>query len=367
MNIDNNKIVAALRRVKDPKTGMDVVGLKMIQNLKIDSPNVSFSLVTDEKNPEIKSSINFACIQAINEEYPNAQVHVHMEQQATNAPKTTSSILPQITNVIAIASGKGGVGKSTVTSNLAISLQKRGARVGIMDADLYGPSMPTMLGTTSMRPKVQKLYGQNKIMPIETHGIHMISIGNIVDPEQAVVLRGPRLGGIIRQFVSECIWPELDYLLIDLPPGTGDIQLTLVQTLPITGAVMVTTPQEVSIIDAVKAMNMFLLPNINVPILGVVENMSWFTPAELPNNKYYIFGEGGGMSLAKKANSMLLGQLPLIQAIREGGDKGSPASSLQSNGDSSQYFEKITDHFVQQVNTRNSELAPTQIVQMNTQ
>lgn len=364
MSIDNNRIVNALRRVKDPKTGLDVISLKMIKDLKIDGMNVSFSLSTSESSPEIKASINFACQQAITEEYPEAQVHVHMEQKT--APPTTQagSVLPQIKNVIAIASGKGGVGKSTVTTNLAIELIKQGATVGIMDADLYGPSIPTMLGTTAQRPKVQKLYGQNKIVPIEAHGIHMISIGNIIEPEQAVVLRGPRLGGIIKQFVNECLWPELDFLLIDLPPGTGDIQLTLVQTLPLTGAIMVTTPQEVAIVDAVKAMNMFLLPNINVPILGVVENMSWFTPAELPDNKYHIFGQGGGMSLAKKANTMMLGQIPLVQGIREAGDEGNPITNKQSSEITASYFENICKNFIQQVNVRNNEIAPTKIVEI---
>ncbi len=364
MNIDNNTIVTALRRVRDPKTGLDVISQKMISNLKIDAKNVSFTLKVSAKDPEVKSTLNFACIKAINEEYPDAQVHVHMEQEApTGSAGAKGRALPQIKNIIAVASGKGGVGKSTVTTNLAIALRDKGAKVGIMDADLYGPSIPTMMGTTAQRPQVKKLYGQNKILPIESHGIHMISIGNIVEPEQAVVLRGPRLGGIIRQFINECLWPELDYLLIDLPPGTGDIQLTLVQAIPITGAVMVTTPQEVSVIDAVKAMNMFMLPNVNVPILGVVENMAWFTPAELPDNKYQIFGSGGGMSLARKANSMLLGQLPLIQSVREAGDRGTPAI-LDQNNKVKNFISDISDNLIRQVNIRNEALAPTEVVKI---
>ncbi|MCH2044055.1 MAG: Mrp/NBP35 family ATP-binding protein [Saprospiraceae bacterium] len=203
--------------------------------------------------------------------------------------RKSSSPVPQIRNIIAVGSGKGGVGKSTVAVNLALGLKELGARVGIMDVDLYGPSIPTMLGLQGQRPKIKDdAYGRPKIMPIEKYGIPTISIGYIIQEEAAVVLRGPRLGAIIQQFFKDCIWPELDFLILDLPPGTGDIQLTLVQTVPITGAVLVTTPQEVALADAIKAMNMFQLPNINVPILGVVENMAWFTPEELPNNKYYL-------------------------------------------------------------------------------
>ncbi|MCL4106724.1 UNVERIFIED_CONTAM: hypothetical protein GTU68_048168 [Idotea baltica] len=240
-----------------------------------------------------------------------------------------------------------------------------GAKVGLMDADLYGPSVPTLLGMQGERPKLEKLYGQAKMRPLEKYGIHTISIGFIIEPEQAVVLRGPRLGGIIKQFINDCLWPELDFLIIDLPPGTGDIQLTMVQTVPVTGAVMVTTPQELAYVDALKAMNMFKLSNVNVPIIGVVENMAWFTPEELPDNKYYIFGKGAGKRLVKESKTTLLGQIPLIQSVREAGDIGAPAVTNPDHP-AYPYFMSMAKRTLEQVNLRNEALAPTQIVKINT-
>jgi ATP-binding protein involved in chromosome partitioning len=233
-----------------------------------------------------------------------------------------------------------------------------------MDADLYGPSIPTMLGLQGQRPKIQDIHGQPKITPLQAHGIYTMSIGFIIEPEQAVVLRGPRLSGVIKQFINDTIWPPLDFLIVDLPPGTGDIQLTLVQTVPVTGAVLVTTPQEVALADAVKAMNMFRLPNINIPILGVVENMAWFTPAELPDNKYYIFGQGAGKKLAKESNSMLLGQVPLVQGIRESGDAGKPAVLHTNQTVSRDAFLQVAQNTLRQVAVRNEMLAPTKVVRM---
>jgi ATP-binding protein involved in chromosome partitioning len=247
--------------------------------------------------------------------------------------------------------------------NLALALHERGAKVGILDADIYGPSIPTMLGLKGKRPKLQLLYGKHKLVPLEAYGIHAMSVGFVVEEEDAIVLRGPRLGGLIRQFLQDCIWPELDYLIIDLPPGTGDVQLTLVQTIPITGVVMVTTPQHVAVIDAVKAMNMFLLPHVQVPIVGVLENMSWFTPEELPNNKYYLFGEGGGKQLAQKAKCILIGQIPLVQGVREGGDSGQPCVVIDGHPGRS-YFIKAAEKLVQQVYIRNESMEPTRIVAM---
>ena len=357
--MDHNKIVDALRTVMDPKTGQDIISVGLVSDFKINGNHVGFTIKLDHNDPNIKSTLNFGCIGAIKELYPEAEVHIHLDSAKANSP--SSKVLPHVKNVVAIASGKGGVGKSTITANLAMSLLEKGYKVGLMDADLYGPSMPKMFGIEGERPPIKELYGKHKIVPIETNGLHVVSIGNIVDPEQAVVLRGPRLGGIIKQFVNECIWPELDFLLIDLPPGTGDIQLTLVQTVPLTGVVMVTTPQDLAYIDAVKAMNMFLLDNINVPILGVVENMSWFTPNELPDNKYHIFGQGGGRKLADKAGTMLLGQVPLIMSARENGDNGIPAFK----GDSQLFKDVFTDlstNLVRQISMRNETMAPTQIV-----
>jgi len=362
MEISTTTVVKALAKVIDPNTGQDLITMSMVRDLKIEGNDVNFTLELPSLSGTYKSEINFACIAAIQEAYPNANVNVHMMGR-TEQSKQGTSALPHIKNIIAVASGKGGVGKSTVSVNLALGLQQLGAKVGLIDADLYGPSIPTMLGLQGQRPKVQDFYGQPKILPLEAYGISVISIGFIIEPEQAVVLRGPRLSAIIKQFFNDCVWPPLDYLIVDLPPGTGDIQLSLVQTVPVTGAVMVTTPQEVAVIDAVKAMNMFLLPSVNVPILGVVENMAWFTPAELPENKYFIFGNGGGKKLAKVSESVLLGQIPIVQSIRESGDEGRPAV-LAEGSLPAQAFMDMARNTAQQLAVRNEMMAPTQIVKV---
>jgi ATP-binding protein involved in chromosome partitioning len=356
------KIISALGSVIDPTTGQNIIERGMVADIVIHDDDVRFSLALPNLSAELKSQLNFACIAAINEVYPHARVHVHMTMRSA-ANSTDDNPLAHIRNIIAVASGKGGVGKSTVAVNLALALSQQGARVGLIDADLYGPSIPTMLGLRGKRPLVQDVYGKPKIVPLEAYGISVMSIGFIVDEQQAVVLRGPRLAAILKQFFWECLWQPLDYLIIDLPPGTGDIQLTLVQTVPVTGAVLVTTPQEVALADAVKAMNMFLLPSVNVPILGVVENMSWFTPAELPNNKYYLFGKGGGEKLAVMANSVLLGQIPLVQSIREYGDAGTP-EVLNTDSPSATVFRDIADKLVARIQHRNDTQAPSQKVHM---
>jgi ATP-binding protein involved in chromosome partitioning len=360
--IDNNKIVNALRTVKDPSTGQDIVQRKMVENLRIEGNNVNFTLVLPSLNTPNKTDLIFACIAAIKDIYPEADTNVHTMAR-TEGSQQAERPLPHIKNIIAVASGKGGVGKSTVSTNLALGLMNLGAKVGLMDADVYGPSIPTMLGLQGQKPKVQDVYGQPKMLPLEAYGLQVISIGNIIEPEQAVVLRGPRLAAIIKQFFNDVLWSDLDYLVVDLPPGTGDVQLTLVQTVPVTGVVMVTTPQEIAVIDAVKAMNMFLLPQVNVPILGVVENMSWFTPEELPDNKYYIFGEGGGKKLAKMANTMQLGQVPIVMGIREAGDMGKPIV-LHNEPITKRAFMNIAENVARQVALRNEMIEPTQKVNM---
>lgn len=361
--MDQSTIVRALAKVIDPTTGQDIITLSMIRDLKVVDNNVNFTVELPSLDSQQKAALNFACIAAVQEVYPEAEVNVHMVSLNAGADAPTT-VLPQVKNIIAVASGKGGVGKSTVAVNLALSLKKTGARVGMIDADLYGPSLPTMLGLQGQRPKVQQVNGKPQIIPLDAQGMSVMSIGFIIEPEQAVVLRGPRLAGIIKQFINETIWPELDFMVIDLPPGTGDIQLTLVQSVPVTGAIMVTTPQEVAVIDAVKAMNMFLLPQVNVPILGVVENMSWFTPKELPDNKYYLFGQGGGKKLARMSNSMLLGQIPLVQGIREGGDDGNPVVLREDDPVSGEAFRQLARNTLRQVALRNEMIAPTQIVKM---
>jgi ATP-binding protein involved in chromosome partitioning len=361
--MEREKILDALRSVRDPHTGQDIVTAGIIEDLVIEPPNVNFSLRIPSLQMAGKADLNFACIGAIAERFPEAKVNVHFVARTPGMPEP-ASVVPQIRNIIAIASGKGGVGKSTVAVNLALGLQKLGARVGLMDADVYGPSIPTMLGLVGQRPKIQDVgNGHMKMIPLQAYGLPVISIGNIIEPEQAVVLRGPRLAGVIKQFFNDVVWDPLDFLIVDLPPGTGDVQLTLVQTAPVTGVVLVTTPQEVALADAIKAMNMFLLPQINVPILGVVENMAWFTPAELPHNKYYIFGQGAGKKLARASNSVLLGQVPLVQSIREGGDTGLPAV-LENDSIVAPAFLDVAKNTLRQVAVRNEVLGPSRVVKM---
>ena len=360
--IDNNKIVEALRTVKDPATGQDIVQRRMVENLRIEGNNVNFTLMLPSLNTPNKTELIFACIGAVKAIYPDAETNVHTMSRNEETTQVERP-LPHIKNIIAVGSGKGGVGKSTVSVNLALGLQELGAKVGLMDADVYGPSIPTMLGLQGKKPLVQDVYGQVKMVPLSAYGLEVISIGNIIEPEQAVVLRGPRLAAIIKQFFNDVLWSELDYLVVDLPPGTGDVQLSLVQTVSVTGVVIVTTPQEVAMIDAVKAINMFKLPQVNVPILGVVENMSWFTPEELPDNKYYIFGNGGGKKLAKSAETLLLGQIPIVMGIRESGDLGKPII-VHNEPMTKRAFMGVAENVARQVALRNEMLAPTQKVNM---
>jgi len=361
MAIDNNILVNVLRSVKDPESGSDLITMKLIEDLRIKDNNISFSVNTAGLKETDKFQLHEHLQKAINEKFPDARLDVHFVNKAE-----AKRPLSQVKNIIAVASGKGGVGKSTVSVNLALGLKALGAKVGLIDADLYGPSLPTMFGIQDVKPKIKEIYGRHRILPIEKFGIQTISIGNIVEAEKAVVLRGPRLGGIIKQFVNEVLWPELDYLVIDLPPGTGDIQLTLVQTVPVTAAIIVTTPQPVSVSDAIKAMNMFRMENINVPIIGVVENMSWFTPDDMPDKKYKIFGEGGGKRLAKASNSVLLAQLPLITEIREASDSGTPIILDENNPARSHYMD-LSRKAAQQIAVRNEVMAPTRIVGVNIQ
>ncbi len=357
------EIYTILERVLDPMTGVNIVRKGMVDQLSVDGNRVRLQLAVSEK---VAATQRVSLMQEIESHIKgvNADAEVHMHFVTRQGAQERQSPLPQVSNIIAVASGKGGVGKSTVAVNLAIALKSKGLRVGLLDADLYGPSIPTMFGLSGARPKITELHGKHKMIPVEKYGVHLMSVGFIVEPAQAVVLRGPRLAGLLKQFVEECIWPDLDYLVIDLPPGTGDVQLTLVQTLPLTGAVLVTTPQQVAVDDALKAMNMFLIPNINVPILGVVENMSWFTPAELPENKYYLFGKGGGDKLAQLGQTEVLGRIPLVQAMRESGDMGTPfALSEKSIG--LDHYERLASSLMSSVRRRNENQDPTQIVQVN--
>ena len=365
-DITKEQIEVTLRNVIDPVSGKDIVSANRIAQINIEGKQISCSLTFNQAlSEEQKVQLNFACIEALERRFPSHQAHVHLEMQVRSVPNQQRP-LAQIKNIIAVASGKGGVGKSTISTNLALALSKQGHQVGLIDADLYGPSIPTMLGLQGQRPKVQDHGEAAKILPLVAHGIQLISIGFIIEPEQAVVLRGPRLAGIIKQFISDCLWSELDYLVIDLPPGTGDIQLTLVQTAPVTGALIVTTPQKVSVVDAVKAANMFRMPSINVPIVGVVENMSWFTPPDLPDKKYFLFGQGGGEEMAALTESPLLAQLPLIPSIREGGDNGLPAAIDTNHPTEQQRWLDLAERLHQAVLKRNDTAAPTQRVEVKT-
>ncbi|MBM3432781.1 MAG: Mrp/NBP35 family ATP-binding protein [Bacteroidetes bacterium] len=319
------QVLDALVHVQEPDLGKDLVTLNMIQDIQIEGNTVSFTLVLTTPACPMKEHMQHACVNAIRLMVdPQAEVRVTFTANTTSKRQDPGSLLPGVKNIIAVVSGKGGVGKSTVSSNLAIALAQGGARVGLMDADIYGPSVPIMFGVRGEKPLMKEVNGKGMIVPLERFGIRLMSIGLLVDEKNAVVWRGPMASSAIRQFVSDVDWGELDYLIIDMPPGTGDIHLTLMQTVPVTGAVIVSTPQYVALADAKKGIAMFGQAQLNVPIIGLVENMSYFTPTELPDNRYYIFGKEGGRRLASEYDLPFLGEIPIVQSIREGGDQGIP-------------------------------------------
>ena len=340
------QIIDALQHVRYPGTGKNLVESGMLEDdIRISGLEVSFSLIFEKDNDPFRKSVVKAAETAIHTYVDeNAAVHIHTKFVKQNmVPKSDSVENLRATQVIAIHSGKGGVGKSTISANIAITLAKMGYKVGLLDADIHGPSIPKMFHTEGCRPISTPVNGRNLIEPIEQYGVKMLSIGFFVDPQQAVVWRGGMASNAIKQLIQDANWGELDYFLIDLPPGTSDIHLTLVQHLHLTGAIVVTTPQPVALVDARKGVDMFLNEKINVPVLGLVENMAWFTPAELPNNRYYIFGKDGGKQLAEELNIPLLGQVPLVQSIREGGDEGTPIA-LQDGHPAAKMFEEICQH-----------------------
>jgi ATP-binding protein involved in chromosome partitioning len=319
-----NEILQALSTVQEPDLKKDLVALNMIRDIKIDGGDISFTVVLTTPACPLKELIASDCVKAIKKLNGVANVQVNFESSTTTIRADKSSVLPGVKNIIAVVSGKGGVGKSTVSANLALALAQGGATVGLMDADIYGPSVPIMFGVRGERPMMAEVNGKGMIIPLERYGIKLLSIGLLVDEKNAVVWRGPMASSAIRQFITDVNWGELDYLIIDMPPGTGDIHLTLMQTAPVTGVVVVTTPQDVALADARKGIAMFGQAQMNVPVIGLVENMSYFTPAELPDHKYYIFGKEGGRRLADEYDLPFLGQIPLVQNIREGGDIGVP-------------------------------------------
>ena len=364
MSITKEQVLDALRYVEEPDLKKDLVTLNMIEDIKTDGKKVSFTVILTTPACPLKALIERACINAIVHYVDaEAQVTVNMSSRTTTGRVQQNTLLPGVKNIIAVSSGKGGVGNSTVAANLAVGLAKKGAKVGLIDADIYGPSVPILFGVEHERLFVNEKDGRTFMIPIEKYGVKILSIGFLTDPGQAIPWRGPMASKALNQLFSDAEWGELDYMLVDLPPGTGDIHLTLVSSVPVTGAIVVSTPQHVALADARKGINMFQLPAVHVPVLGVVENMSYFTPAELPENKYYIFGKDGCKRLAEEMKVPFLGEIPLIQSICEGGDNGLPAV-LDEESVSGKAFMELTEHVVRQVSIRNAQSAPTKKVEM---
>jgi ATP-binding protein involved in chromosome partitioning len=363
MTITKEIILEALSTVQEPDLKRDLVSLGMIRDIELGVNQVRFTVVLTTPACPLKEKIRQDCVDAIEKAVGESiDIEIKMIADVTST-RLNGPVLPGVKNIIAIASGKGGVGKSTVTANLAIALYKLGAKVGLIDADIYGPSVPTMFDTEGMRPLVTQKDGKNFIVPIHQYGVKLLSMGFLTGKaDEAVVWRGPMASSALKQFITDADWGELDYLLIDLPPGTSDIHLTLVQTVPVTGAIIVTTPQKVALVDARRGLAMFRQPAINVPVLGVVENMAYFTPAELPDNKYYIFGKDGGKQLADQYDVPLLGQIPLVQSIRESGDNGKPV--VMGDQVSGQAFRDLAEELARQVSIRNATLDKTKPVEI---
>jgi len=357
------KVLHALSNVQEPDLGKDIVTLNMVQDIAIEGNYISFTVVLTTPACPLKDMIKNDCVNAIKGMNKDAVVKINFTSHTTSLRNDNKAILPGVKNIIAVVSGKGGVGKSTVAANLALALSMGGAKVGLMDADIYGPSVPIMFGVRGERPMMMDIQGKGMIIPLERFGIKLMSIGLLVDEKNAVVWRGPMASSAIKQFVTDVFWDDLDYLVVDMPPGTGDIHLTLMQTVPVTGVVVVTTPQPVALADAKKGIAMFGQAQLNVPIIGLVENMSYFTPAELPGNKYYIFGKDGGKYLADEYDLPFLGQIPLVQSIREGGDLGVPVM-IGDDVITKKAFEEFAGHVVRSVSMRNAHIDKERVAEL---
>lgn len=354
MEITVQNVLDALRNVDDPDLKKDLVTLGMVKDVVVKGNDVSFTVVLTTPACPMKDMIQKACINAILH-YVNKEANVTVNMTANvTAGNTNKPKLDGIKNIVAIASGKGGVGKSTVASNLAVALAMKGAKVGLIDADIYGPSIPIMFNVADERPAMRNVDGKNKMVPVESYGVKLLSIGFFAETNQAVAWRGPMATKALSQLIGDADWGELDYLLIDLPPGTGDIHLSLAQLVPLTGAIIVSTPQQVALADVQKGVAFFMMPAINVPVLGIIENMSYFTPAELPLNKYYIFGKDGAGNLATSLGIQLLGQIPLVQSICEAGDAGRPVVLQQTTPQAIAFLE-IAGNVAQQIAIKNSQ------------
>jgi ATP-binding protein involved in chromosome partitioning len=356
MMISPEQVLAALRNVEDPDLKKDLVTLNMIKHLKISGKQVHFTLELTTPACPMKDMLKNACLNAIKHFVSQeAEIEINITSRVTKPMDTTQ--LKEIRNIILVSSGKGGVGKSTVASNLAITLAADGAKVGLIDADIYGPSVPTMFDLVGAKPSARETEdGKTLILPIEKYGIKLLSLGFFADPDQPVPWRGPMASNAVKQLFNDADWGELDYLIVDLPPGTGDIHITITQSFPIAGAVIVTTPQQVALADTRKGLAMFRMPGINIPVLGVIENMAYFTPEELPDNKYYIFGRDGGKALAKSFSVPFLGEIPIVQGIAEGGDSGVPVA-MNPEHKIAVSFAEIAGRVAQQIAINNAQTA----------
>ncbi|CEN35504.1 Mrp/NBP35 family ATP-binding protein [Capnocytophaga cynodegmi] len=364
--IDKKSVLEALRKITVPGEGKNMVDSGAVQNIVVFGDEVVVDVVINNPSLQAKKRTEVEIMKAIhNEVHEKAKVFVNVKVIAPERPEIKGKPIPGIKNIVAVASGKGGVGKSTVTANLAVSLAKMGFQVGLLDADIYGPSMPIMFDVADEKPISVNVDGKSKMKPIENYGVKVLSIGFFTNPNQAVIWRGPMAAKALNQMIFDADWGELDFLLLDLPPGTGDIHLSIMQAMPVTGAVVVSTPQKIALADAQKGVAMFQQETINVPVLGIVENMAYFTPEELPNNKYYIFGKEGARHLSEDLNVPFLGEIPLVQSIRESGDVGRPAA-LQENTPQAEAFVELARNVVQSVAERNKSLPPSEAIKITT-
>ena len=369
MKLEKNEILKALETITVPGEGVNMVESGAVNNIQVFGDEVVVDITINNPSLQARKKTEVEILKAIHREvYEKAKITVNVKVDAPAKPEVNEikgKPIPGIQNIIAVASGKGGVGKSTVTANLAVTLSKMGFKVGLLDADIYGPSMPIMFDVASAKPLATNINGNSKMLPVENYGVKLLSIGFFTQPNQAVIWRGPMASKALNQMIFDAHWEELDFMLVDLPPGTGDIHLSIMQSMPITGAVVVSTPQEVALADARKGVAMFQQEAINVPVLGIVENMAYFTPEELPDNKYYIFGKAGARNLATDLNVPFLGEIPLVQSIREAGDIGRPAA-LQTGTPVEKAFEELTKNVVQEVVSRNKSLPPTEAIKITT-
>ena len=366
MKIEKKDIQAALSTITVPGEGANMIASGAVRNIMTFADEIVVDIVITNPALQAKKKVESAITSVLLEKvYADAKIKVNVKVEAPAKPEIKGKQLPNIKNIIAVASGKGGVGKSTVTANLAVTLAGMGFKVGVLDADIYGPSMPIMFDVEGEKPLAVRVDGASKMKPVESYGVKILSIGFFTKPNQAVVWRGPMASKALNQMIFDAAWGEIDFLLLDLPPGTGDIHLSIMQSLPITGAVVVSTPQNVALADAKKGVAMFQQESINVPVLGIIENMAYFTPEELPNNKYYIFGKEGAKNLAEDIEVPFLGEIPLVQSIREAGDVGRPAA-MQTATSIEESFKEITRNVVQEVVNRNESLPATEVIKITT-